>query len=112
MSLENMCHFFKFGYCKFKSKCKNKHVVERYKSQNCRISNCSERHPKGCFYWLKFGNCKLGKICAYDHESNHDKEKEDDIVSKVLKKLDDLEENSKEKVKILEDKIQNVENEN
>ena len=67
---QNICIFFKYGFCKFKKSCRNKHNEEECKSKVCSSEDCSKRHPKPCFYWVKFGNCKLGVKCAYKHDKN------------------------------------------
>ena len=69
---KSVCQFFRVGYCKFKSMCKLKHVEEECKIENCSSESCEKRHRKPCFYWKKFGNCKIGNKCAYKHEKRAD----------------------------------------
>ena len=101
MSLEKVCIFFKHGYCKYKSKCKMNHVKEECKNENCSSENCTKRHPKPCFYWMRFGNCKLGSNCAY----KHGKSKEFEILEM---KMNDVLEKSKEKDELIKDLVKDV----
>ena len=82
---EKICKFFKFGFCKFKSSCKNKHVLELCNDKKCNINLCEKRHPRLCKYYERFGNCKLGSICAYAHKENESK-----IVEKLEQQVDEL----------------------
>ena len=82
---EKICKFFKFGFCKFKSSCKNKHVLELCNDKKCNIYLCEKRHPRNCKYYERFGNCKLGSICAYAHKENESK-----IVEKLEQQVDEL----------------------
>ena len=62
---ENVCYFFKFGFCKYVDKCKYKHEKE-----NCEIEKCASRHPKSCRYFKEFGMCKFGDYCLFNHNVN------------------------------------------
>ena len=70
MAVENVCRYNKFGFCKFKSNCKNKHIEELCEDKSCDKMNCDKRHPKPCKYFVNFGDCKLGSICAYAHNQS------------------------------------------
>ena len=70
MAVENVCRYNKFGFCKFKSNCKNKHIEELCEDKSCYKMNCDKRHPKPCKYFVNFGVCKLGSICAYAHNQS------------------------------------------
>ena len=71
MAVENICKFFKFGYCKFKSNCKNKHVEEICSEKKCNQIECDKRHPRVCKYYVIHGDCKLGSNCAYAHNNKN-----------------------------------------
>ena len=47
MAMENsaICVFFKYGYCKFKTSCKNKHVTQVCDDETCSYTKCQKRHP-------------------------------------------------------------------
>ena len=57
-----------------------------------------KRHPKACFYWMKFGNCKLGSHCAY----KHGKSKEFEKIEKIETKMNEVLEKSKAKDELRE----------
>ena len=96
MTLENqnVCLFFKYGYCKFKSNCKNKHVTQVCDDEKCVEKKCPKRHPRNCKYMTAFGSCKLGTACAYAHgkKNENDKleQKLDQLIEIAKKKDDDI----------------------
>ena len=104
MFLEKVCIFFKYGYCKYKSKCKMNHLEDECKNDDCSSENCMKRHPKACFYWMKFGNCKLGCHCAY----KHGKSKEFEKIEKIETKMNEVLEKSKAKDELIKDLVWDV----
>ena len=86
MAVENICNFFKYGYCKFKMSCKNKHVTLVCDDDKCNPQKCEKRHPRLCKYISNYGSCKLGSICAYSHK-DHNRKNEN---KRLEKKLDEL----------------------
>ena len=66
-----VCQYFKFGFCKFKSKCKRIHFTEECQNNStCEgKSTCQKRHPKNCKRYTS-GNCSFKVDCAYKHQSN------------------------------------------
>ena len=106
MAVETICNFFKYGYCKFKMSCKNKHVTTVCDDEKCNPIKCEKRHPRLCKYISNYGSCKLGSICAYSHDHRRKNEndrlekkldeliamvtKKDDIILKCEKKIEDL----------------------
>ena len=91
---QNVCLFFKFGYCKFKSNCKNKHVTQVCDDEKCVQKKCPKRHPRNCKYDTTFGSCKLGTACAYAHgkknENNKLEQKLDQLIEITKKKDDEI----------------------
>ena len=85
MAVETICNFYKYGYCKFKMSCKNKHVTTVCDDEKCNPIKCEKRHPRLCKYISNYGSCKLGSICAYSHD--HRRKNEND---RLEKKLDEL----------------------
>ena len=85
MTVENsaICMFYKYGFCKFKTNCKNKHVTKVCDDEKCSQSICQKRHPRMCRFFHNYGSCKLGITCAYSHVRKNGNEK-------LEKKLDDL----------------------
>ena len=67
---ENVCYFFKFGFCKYVDKCKFKHEKKICEKENCEIEKCASRHPKSCRYFKEFGMCKFGDYCLFNHNVN------------------------------------------
>ena len=80
------------------------HLEEECKNENCSSENCMKRHPKPCFYWMKFGNCKLGSHCAY----KHGKSKEFEKIEKVEIKMNEVLQKSKEKDELIKDLVKDV----
>ena len=62
-----VCLHFKFGYCKFKELCRNRHEEALCENVKCDVQSCDLRHPKHCKYHLKYGFCKFN-ACLYKHE--------------------------------------------
>ena len=69
MAEQNVCGFFKFGYCKFRNKCRKMHVSEKCERKTCDIKSCNLRHPKICRYFRDRKFCKFGEWCCFDHKN-------------------------------------------
>ena len=69
---EEVCMYYKFGFCKFKSTCKRQHFDQKCENlSKCRtIANCMKRHPKTCKRFALQSDCRYGKDCAYNHEES------------------------------------------
>ena len=100
---ENVCKFFKYGFCKFKSNCRKKHVLEVCDDKECNKSLCIKRHPRPCKYFDNNGFCKLGSICAYAH-NNHKKNE----IQKLELKIDELIQLVKKKEEVIEQLVHDV----
>ena len=103
MAVENICKFNKFGYCKFKSNCRNKHVEEICSEKTCNQTTCEKRHPRLCKYFVKYGDCKLGSICAYSHINNQKME-----LEKLEDKVNELHLIIKSKEEIIDKLVKDV----
>ena len=101
MTVENspICMFYKYGYCKFKTNCKNKHVTQVCDDEKCSQTKCHKRHPRMCRFFFNFGTCKLGNLCAYKHDKNNEFEK-------LEKKMNDVLKRSMEKDNLIKDLVQ------
>ena len=125
MAVENICNFFKYGYCKFKMSCKNKHVTIVCDDENCNPQKCEKRHPRLCKYISNYGSCKLGSICAYSHKDHNRKDENkrlekkldeliamvntrDDTISKYEKKIEDLMVKNNEKDAVIDKLVNDV----
>ena len=104
MNPENVCVNFKYGYCKFGLRCRQRHVNIKCDIQECDSRNCERRHPYECRFYRKFKRCKFGDYCMYDHIDHIDPISEElkvmraklDVIEKELGK------NSKEIKQVLE----------
>ena len=67
MAGENVCLFFKFGYCRFLEKCRKQHYNEICEITNCDTKHCHKRHPSICRYYENFQRCKFGDFCMFKH---------------------------------------------
>ena len=103
MTMENspICMFYKYGYCKFKTNCKNKHVTQVCDDEKCSQTKCHKRHPRMCRFFFNFGTCKLGNLCAYKHDKNNEFEK-------LEKKMNDVLKRSMENDNLIKDLVQDV----
>ena len=68
MAQQNVCDFFKYGFCKFKTACKKQHVMEKCVKSDCDIKSCRSRHPRVCRYYRDIGFCKFGEWCLFKHD--------------------------------------------
>ena len=85
MNQEQVCGFFKFGYCKYKDTCRKKHNSEICDNTSCEIRNCLFRHPKTCRYFRDLGRCKFNESCAFKHiESETTSSKRFEILEKKV----------------------------
>ena len=69
---EEVCKFYKFGFCKFQEFCKGKHLKQICESQaECKnTEQCHKRHPKSCKRFNSGNGCKHGEKCAYNHKGD------------------------------------------
>ena len=79
MAAQNVCSYFKFGYCKHREYCRKQHVKDTCENKECDISNCNLRHPKICKFYRDYNYCKFDP-CMFRHV-----EKEDNSQIKMLK---------------------------
>ena len=117
---QNVCRYHKFGYCKFKTSCKFKHVTVVCDDDRCKNQHaCQKRHPRVCKYFINFGSCKLGSACAYAHQTrrkveNGMIEQKLDELMKIIKEkdevIDDLVVKNKEKDDIIKKLMEDVKN--
>ena len=67
VQVHNVCKFYKYGFCKFRTYCKARHVEEICSDLDCSIELCNKRHPRECHYYREYGRCKFGTFCCYRH---------------------------------------------
>ena len=68
-AVQQLCLYYKTGFCKYRDHCKNKHVEEICEVSSCTGDNCSKRHPKMCKFYLSLGQCKFSDSCKYSHDN-------------------------------------------
>ena len=84
-----MCHYRKFGFCKFQGQCKRIHLNEVCDDlKDCKdVKKCEKRHPKRCNKYKSQEICRFGEDCAYSHQA----EKQEEEQIKLKEKIDILE---------------------
>ena len=65
--------FSKFGYCRFKEKCKRRHFSEICElNGSCESTKtCLKRHPRKCKKYETKNGCRFKFACAYQHSKHH-----------------------------------------
>ena len=46
MATQNVCRYFKFGFCKYLERCHFQHIKEKCEKHDCDVKSCNLRHPK------------------------------------------------------------------
>ena len=69
-TINSICKYNKFGFCKFLTSCRNYHVNEKCQEISCENRTCLKRHPKICKYFELYNRCKFGEYCAFEHREN------------------------------------------
>ena len=64
-----VCKYYKLGYCKYRSYCRNRHVDILCEDSSCNIMICEKRHPVVCKFFSRYGRCKYNP-CLYKHVAN------------------------------------------
>ena len=68
--VENVCKYFKYGYCKYRGNCKFKHVQEICVETDCEVDQCKYRHPRECKFYREYQICRFGTMCCFRHETS------------------------------------------
>ena len=110
MSVETICKFHKFGYCKFGLTCHKQHVTKVCESEACGISNCTSRHPSYCKYFERYKRCKFGEYCSFLHMENSDTKVKDDKVKLLENDTHNLKDRVNTLANILNLKEKDIEN--
>ena len=107
MATQNVCRYFKFGFCKYLEKCHYQHVKEECENHDCDVKSCFLRHPKVCNYYKDYNRCKFGEWCYFKHV-----EKSKNSDTEILNKIENLEKIIEAKdsaISILMNKIKRIE---
>ena len=102
MATTPVCKYFKFGHCKYRSCCRNRHVDVLCEDSSCNIMICEKRHPVICKFFSSYRRCKYNP-CSYKHvitSSNSVGDRQEKIVDNENK----IRENTTE-IKELKDQI-------
>ena len=94
MATQNICNFNKFGFCKFRDRCRKQHVNDKCENSSCDISVCMRRHPRRCKYYSEYKRCKYGEWCRFEHVENVSNVEIDDLKKEnesILTKLAGIE---------------------
>ena len=62
MAQQNVCRFYKFGFCKYKDNCRNMHIHDKCDNRSCEMKNCSLRHPRKCSFYRDYKRCKQAQL--------------------------------------------------
>ena len=123
MTMEKVCLFNMYGFCKFRETCHKTHFKEICEDESCETSNCFKRHPVKCKYFEIYNRCKFGSFCLFSHKTTDvkslDEVEELKVRNATLEKhVDKLEneikvcnarlENLEEKIRHLENKVESV----
>ena len=102
---DHVCLYFKYGYCKYKNKCKREHMKEACEDLNHCMDQriCNKRHPRVCKIYVEDRVCRFRSDCAYHHPL--EKEELTFEINDLKEKVDTL----KLIVYLLADKIENLE---
>ena len=85
---QNVCRYFKFGFCKYTDRCKFMHVQELCGNPTCDIRTCKLRHPRICKYYRDYKRCKFSEYCAFKHIESNTQNSES--TENILEKIDNL----------------------
>jgi hypothetical protein len=104
---QNVCQFYKFGYCKHKDCSRKQHVKKVCDNNACEISKCSSRHPKICKFYRDNGQCKFdvnseSEIEKMQMKLNAMEEKLDNVleITNFVEKFESLEKQEKKIYKL------------
>ena len=83
--MEEPCLYSKYGFCKFKEKCRRKHYSEVcHHLETCKSTKtCEKRHPKKCKRYNTEKGCRFGSECGYHHSEQHDDNKTCECKAKI-----------------------------
>ena len=66
---QQVCRYHKYGFCKLKENCPNKHFKKICPGGCSSINACDLRHPKTCRFFRDDGFCRNENRCAYRHDN-------------------------------------------
>ena len=84
MAAQNVCRYFKFGFCKFTDRCRFLQLEEICGNPSCEIRGCNLRHPQVCEIFEDYNRCKFGVFCCFNYITNNTNA--DTISTEVIRK--------------------------
>ena len=106
MANVNVCQHNKYGFCKYREKCKLRHVADVCEADNCEVEHCLQRHPRQYRFYREFERCKFGEYCFFSHARAP--KKTDDELQTVKARLEILEQKNVELASDLTEKFQEI----
>jgi hypothetical protein len=97
---QTFCKYHNSGHCKFGENCRHYHTKYTCSNIQCDEPSCTNRHPKPCNYFLRFGACKFGSKCSYRHNTNTS----DDEFKTLQSEITNIKETLKDVLSALKDK--------
>ena len=95
MTTVNICHFNKYGHCRYGDICRYFHNNKICDIESCDVESCNLRHPKKCSFWSEYGRYKFGTFCSYKHKSQSSSfltsEKQETVEKLILEKEEEIE---------------------
>ena len=70
---EGICHFNKYGHCKYGETCRKPHENRKCEDNKCETPTCLLRHPTPCRYFSMYWRFKFGDYCSFGHSDKSDK---------------------------------------
>ena len=95
MAAQNVCHYNKFGFCKYKERCLQIHIDDLCDDFDCDAKMCNRRHPRECKYFRYYKRCKFDP-CKFTHIDN---------VSENFDQIRKIKDNIDVKIAEIDDKI-------
>ena len=105
----SVCHFNKFGFCKFGKHCFRQHQDKLCENVRCKVLDCSLRHPRKCRFFQNFHYCKFGNYCKFQHKENN-VEKDIEAIEKQLKDVKEELQKREKEIKLLDENILEIKN--
>jgi hypothetical protein len=100
----SVCHFIKFGFCKYGKECFRKHEDKVCENGRCKVVECSLRHPRNYRFYLDYHYCKFGIYCKFLHKETKD-EKVIEAIEKQLKGVKEKLDEKEKEIKLLTENI-------
>ena len=113
MTMETVCLFHNYGYCKYRETCRNIHYKETCEVKSCETPGCAKRHPKNCRYFNIYNRCKFGTFCSFAHVTSEvSNNYEDEETKAKIANLDSRVKTLEEEIKLVNADMKTLEEKN